>query len=300
MHIVIVGGTGFIGRALTEALLAAGWRVTVATRRSPAQASRVLPSGAAVLSWNAPGGLALPPGTDAVVNLAGASIARRWTQAAKRLILESRVGTTRAVVAALAAASARPRVLVNASAVGYYGRRGDEIVTEADGPGQDFLASVCRQWEAAAKEAEAAGIRVVLLRTGFVVGRGGAMRLMLLPYRLFLGGPLGSGQQWLPWIHLDDVVGLIRFALENEALQGPVNLTAPEPVRQEVFARALGRAMGRPAWLRTPEWALRTALGEMADMLLTGQRAVPAAALAAGYTFRRPDLDEALRSVAAH
>lgn len=302
MHVVVVGGTGFIGRALVDELVRAGRRVTVVTRREPAAAARVLPPGVNVVQWRGDEAAAswLPSDALAVVNLAGASIARRWTQRAKRLIVDSRVRTTRAVVSALTAAPAvdgRPRVLVNASAVGYYGPRGDEPVTEADGPGDDFLASVCRRWEAEAQAAEASGVRVVLLRTGFVVGRGGAMRLMTLPYRLFVGGPIGSGRQWMPWIHIDDVAGLIRFALDNGHVRGPLNVTAPEPVRHQEFAWTLGRVMGRPAWLRAPAFALRAVLGEMADMLLTGQRAVPAAALAAGYEFHLPDLEAALRSV---
>lgn len=330
MHVVVVGGTGFIGRALVQELLGAGHRVTVATRGSGGKARRELPPAVEIVTWPGADGSRrsdaenssqrgagdpsrrgitdsrgtdasgwLPSGADAVVNLAGAPIARRWTKAAKRLIIHSRVETTRAVVAALAQRTSEggPRILVNASAVGYYGPRGDEEVTEADTAGNDFLATVCLRWEEAAHEAEAFGVRVVRLRTGFVVGRGGAMRLMTLPYRLFVGGPLGSGRQWLPWVHIDDVVGLIRFCLENPAVRGPINVTAPEPVRHGDFARALGRAMGRPSRLRVPAFAVRAVLGEMADMLLTGQRAVPAAALAAGYSFRRPHLDAALRSV---
>src|SRR5690606_31494290 len=233
---------------------------------------------------------------DAVVNLAGAGIARRWTRAAKRLILDSRVRTTEAVVRALQRAGG-PRVLVNASAVGYYGPRGDERVTEREGPGDDFLARVCRAWEAAAVEAERAGVRVVRLRTGFVVGRGGGLRLMALPFRLFVGGPLGSGRQWMPWIHIEDVVGMIRFALDRDDVSGPLNVSAPEPVRNRDFAWGLGGVLGRPSVFPAPALALRLVMGEAADMILTGQRAVPEAALAAGYRFRFTDPEAALRDV---
>lgn len=297
MHVVVAGGTGFIGRALVDALLREGRRVTVLTRRSEEEARRVLPGGAAVVGWQGNEDTApLPADADAVVNLAGAGIARRWTRAAKRLILDSRVRTTEAVVRALQRAGG-PRVLVNASAVGYYGPRGDERVTEREGPGDDFLARVCRAWEAAAVEAERAGVRVVRLRTGFVVGRGGGLRLMALPFRLFVGGPLGSGRQWMPWIHIEDVVGMIRFALDRDDVSGPLNVSAPEPVRNRDFARALGRVLGRPSVFPAPALALRLVMGEAADMILTGQRSVPEAALAAGYRFRFTDPEAALRDV---
>jgi len=301
MHVVVAGGTGFIGTALVRRLVRDGRRVTVLTRRSEAEARKLLPRSVSVVRWQSGVPAApLPAEADAVVNLAGAAIARRWTQAAKRLIVDSRVQTTRAVVRALKerqSASGAPRVLVNASAVGYYGPRGDERVTERDGPGDDFLSHVCRQWEGAAVEAEDAGVRVVRLRTGFVVGRGGALPLMMLPFRLSVGGPLGSGRQWLPWVHLDDVVGLILFALEHEGVSGPLNVSAPEPVRNREFARVLGRVMRRPSWAPAPAPVMRAVLGEMADMILTGQRAVPEAALGAGYEFRHPDLEAALRDI---
>lgn len=301
MHVVVAGGTGFIGTALVRRLVRDGRRVTVLTRRSEAEARKLLPRSVSVVRWQSGVPAApLPAEADAVVNLAGAAIARRWTQAAKRLIVDSRVQTTRAVVRALKerqSASGAPRVLVNASAVGYYGPRGDERVTERDGPGDDFLSHVCRQWEGAAVEAEDAGVRVVRLRTGFVVGRGGALPLMMLPFRLLVGGPLGSGRQWMPWVHLDDVVGLILFALEHEGVSGPLNVSAPEPVRNREFARVLGRVMRRPSWAPAPAPVMRAVLGEMADMILTGQRAVPEAALGAGYEFRHPDLEAALRDI---
>lgn len=299
MHVVVAGGTGLIGGALVSELVRSGRRVTVLTRRPEAEARRRLPADVSVVRWAADGRAApLPADTDAVVNLAGAAIARRWTNAAKRLIVDSRLNSTRGIVSAIEAMEQRgkmPPVLINASAVGYYGPRGDEPVTEAGEAGDDFLARVCVQWEAAAMEAT--GARVVLLRTGFVVGRGGALPLMMLPFRLFVGGPLGSGQQWMPWIHIDDVVGLIQFALDNETITGPVNVSAPEPVQNREFARALGRVMRRPSFVPTPAWTMRLVLGGMAEMVLTGQRAVPRAALEAGYRFRFTDLEPALRDV---
>jgi uncharacterized protein (TIGR01777 family) len=236
--------------------------------------------------------------TDAVVNLAGASIADgRWSDARKRAIRESRVESTRALVAAMRTASPRPRVLVNASASGFYGDTGDDEVDEGMPAGSGFLADVCRAWEAEAVKAEPLEVRVVRARLGVILGPdGGALARMLLPFRAFIGGPLGSGRQWMSWIQRDDVVQLVRTAVENEALTGPVNVTAPSPVRNADFARVLGHVLDRPAVLPTPAFALRLALGEMATMLLTGQRVLPAAALAAGYEFRYPELDGALRA----
>src|SRR5690606_2379223 len=195
------------------------------------------------------------------------------------------------------ASSSPPRVLVNASAVGYYGPRGDEFVTETDPPGEDFLARVCREWEAAATAAEAAGVRVVRLRIGLVLGRGGALARMSLPFRFLVGGPIGSGKQWMPWIHIDDLTGRIRFYVEEDSLRGAVNGTAPNPVRNRDFARTLGRVLRRPALLPAPAFALRLVFGEMADMLLTGQRAIPKAGLAAGFRCRFTELEPALRAI---
>ncbi len=299
MRVVVSGGTGFIGRALTASLDGDGHEVIVLSRhRAPAVAP-----GAQVVRWRGGADDAqgewrrLVDGADAMVNLAGASLADgRWTETRRRAILESRVRATRALVQAMADAGTRPQALVSASAVGYYGPLGDERVTEAHGPGSDFLAGVCAAWEEEARAAEALGVRVVLLRTGLVLGRGGgALPRLAMPFRLFLGGPLGGGRQWMPWIHIDDVVGIIRLALERGDMAGPVNVTAPGPVRNREFARALGRALGRPAVLPAPAFALRLALGDMADaLLLSGQRAVPERAAKAGYAFRHADLTRAL------
>jgi uncharacterized protein (TIGR01777 family) len=238
-------------------------------------------------------------GADAVINLAGESIgAGRWTAARKQRILDSRVLATRSLVGAIQRSDRKPAVFVSGSAVGYYGPRGDELVTEADEPGSDFLASVCRAWEAEALAASPA-TRVVLLRTGLPLARdGGALQRMLPPFRMFVGGPLGSGRQHWPWIHRDDWVALVHWAIDASDVHGAVNASAPQPVTNQAFARALGRALHRPAVLPAPPFALRLLLGEMADaLLLSGQRAIPAHAEQFGFRFRFPDLDGALRAI---
>jgi uncharacterized protein (TIGR01777 family) len=237
---------------------------------------------------------------EAIVNLAGEPLAaRRWNGAQKMRILESRVGTTRALVDAVNVAQTRPRVLVNASAVGFYGDRGDEALDESAGPGKGFLSKVCQAWEGEAMRAEALGLRVVRLRFGIVLAAdGGALARMLPPFRFFIGGPLGNGRQWMSWIHRDDVTGIVLDTLTNDGYRGPVNVTSPQPVTNRDFAKALGAAVARPAVLPAPAPLLRLALGEMADMLLTGQRALPTVAQRLGYNFRYPQLTAALRASA--
>ncbi len=239
-------------------------------------------------------------GVSAVVHLAGEPIAQRWTEEAKQRIRSSRVEGTRRLVDSLASLSQRRAVLVAASAVGYYGSRGDEILTETSTVGSGFLAEVCADWERATACAEGLGIRAVSLRIGLVLGHGGgALAKMLVPFRLGIGGRLGTGNQWLSWIHLDDLIALIRFAIESPSLSGPVNATAPNPVTNAAFTRELGRVLGRPAVLPVPGFALRLLYGEMSEVLLEGQRVVPAAAQAAGFHFRYPELPAALKSALA-
>jgi uncharacterized protein len=287
MKVVIGGANGLIGSALAAALRARGDQVVALVRK---------PRGVGEVKWD---GHSVPPGAldgaDAAVNLSGANIgARRWSEAYKKEILDSRVAPTRAFVEGMRGTGARPRVFVNASAVGVYGGRRDEEVTEETGPGDDFLASVCAATEAEARRAEDLGVRTVLLRTGVVLAReGGALKQMLPPFKAFVGGPIGSGAQWFPWIHLADEVGLILWAMEG-AVRGPLNAVAPEPVRMKEFAQALGRALHRPALLSVPPLVLRLGLGEMAEVLLQGQRAVPRKALDSGYRFRFPELSAAL------
>jgi hypothetical protein len=299
MRVLITGGTGIIGSALARDLVAAGHEV-VALTRDPARATG-LPPGVTAAGWDArtaAGWGHLAAGA-AIVNLAGESIAGgRWTAERKRRIHDSRVGAGEAVMAAIRAAAPRPRVLLQASAVGYYGPRGDEPVDESAPPGGDFLARVCIDWEAATAEAEALGVRRAVLRTGVVLARdGGALPKMLLPFRLFAGGPVGGGRQQVSWIHLADEVGAIRFLLERDDARGPFNLTAPEPVSNREFARAAGRVLRRPSFFPGPAAAMRLVLGEMADILLTGQRAVPKRLLELGYRFCFPSLDPALEDL---
>jgi uncharacterized protein (TIGR01777 family) len=302
MRVVVTGATGFVGRPLVRALLDAGHAVTAWTR-DPARAAEALPAACAVARWDGAAAAAGLRAAHAVVHLAGAGIAeRRWTAAHKRAVHESRVAGTRALVRGIAALppAERPQTLVGASAIGWYGDRGDEVLDESSPPGRGFLPDVCRAWEAETLAARDLGLRVVVLRTGVVLGaRGGALRAMLPPFRLGVGGRLGSGRQWMSWIHLDDLVGLYRFALEHAALGGVVNAVAPAPVTNAEFTRALARALGRPAVLPVPALALRVALGEASALLLESQRVLPAAARAAGFAFRHPELSGALADLAS-
>ena len=295
MKVVVTGGTGFLGRGLVAALLRKGDEVLVVTRE-PAT-SRV-PEPAHAVSWD--GLPAAVDGADAVVNLAGETIAQRWTAAAKTRIVESRATAAGRVGEALRAVRARPSVLVNASAVGFYGNRGDEELTEKSPAGSGFLAETTFAWEEAARRAAPEGVRLVLPRTGIVLGEeGGALSKMLLPFRLGVGGPLGSGTQWMPWIHRDDLVALLVAALGDPRFEGPVNATAPAPVTMREFAAVLGRVLRRPAFAPAPAFAIRAAMGEMASLVLDGQRALPEKALALGFPFRFPDLEPALRDLLA-
>ncbi len=302
MRLFVTGGTGFIGRPLCQALVQAGHEVAVVTRAPEAQPRLAQgPGMATFVSWERgqwEGALAEAKG---IINLAGESIAaHRWTPRQKLRLWESRVGLTHRLIEALSTSSRRPAVLLNASAVGYYGPRGDEELTETAGPGQDFLGQLCQAWEAEARRAEALGLRVVRLRIGLVLAAdGGALAKLLPPFRAFLGGPLGSGRQWWSWIHREDVLELIQWALEHPDVSGPLNLTAPEPARMRELAAALGAALRRPAWLPAPSVALRLLLGEMAEVLVSGQRAMPAAALKGGYAFKYPHLQHALAACLA-
>lgn len=291
-HVAITGASGLVGRALVASLETAGHRITRLVRRAPATASEV--------RWDPEAGTDLTDlgAVDAIVHLAGESIAGgRWTARRKEAIRASRVRGTASLTAALARMSRPPRVVISASAVGIYGDRNDELLTEAAASGTGFLADVGREWEGATGPAEAAGIRVVHTRFGIVLSRdGGALGKMLTPFRLGLGGRLGSGRQWMSWVALDDVVGGIEHALRTDALRGPVNVTAPTPVTNAEFTATLARVLHRPAVIPVPATALRLVLGELADAaLLTGQRVIPAALLASGYRFHFPTLASALQ-----
>ncbi len=296
MRVTVSGASGLIGGALVAALRARGDTVT-ALSRDPGRAQAAL--GVPAFRWDP---VAEPPpatalaGRDAVVHLAGETIAQRWTAAAKRAIKDSRVLGTRNLVACLEALDgARPAVLVSGSAVGYYGPHAEEPLDEDTAPGQDFLAQVCVAWEAEAQRASQLGLRVARLRSGVVLDpRGGALAQMLLPFRLGLGGPVAGGHQYVSWIHPEDLVRLIITILEGPGWSGAVNGTAPEPVTNRELARALGRALHRPAVLPVPGALLRIRYGEMATLLTSGARVLPAKALVHGYAFSHPSLDEAL------
>ncbi len=294
MRILVTGATGFIGRSLVERLAARGDRLTL-TSRDPAGVRPPTPDTEVV------GALPELSGFDAVVGLAGEPIlGRRWSAAQKARIVGSRVEGTGDVVLALERADPRPAVLVNASAIGFYGDRGDELLDERSRPGSDFLAEVCLDWEASANRARDLGVRTVLLRTGVVLGPGGgALKKMLPLFRLGLGGPIGSGAQWMSWIHRDDLVRMILFALDTPEVEGPLNGTAPNPVTGKNFTAELGRVLRRPAFLPAPGFGLRLVLGEAASMLLASQRCSADRALEFGFHFDHPELAEALAALLA-
>ena len=296
MKILVTGATGLIGRSLCRALTDESHTVAAVSR------SAVKPQGLAVAEvyrWDPQSG-PLPQsaldGVDAVVNLAGEPLdARRWSDQQKRLIRDSRIITTRNLVEGLRSVDRKPAVLVSGSAVGFYGDRGDEQLEETAPAGHGFMSEVCEEWEREAARATELGVRVVQVRTGVVLsGEGGALQKMLAPFKLGLGGPLGSGKQWFPWIHIKDIVGIFRHAVLTATLAGPVNGVAPEPVTNREFTRELARALHRPGFLPVPEMALRVLMGEMSAVLFGSQRVVPKAALASGYEFHHPLLTQAL------
>lgn len=300
MRVIVTGGSGLIGRALVESLIAHEHRAVIVSRNPDRLTG--LPDGVEAERWDAADAARfaeIATGADAIVHLAGESIASgRWTAERKRRIRDSRVRATTAVASALGQVENGPRVLLQGSAVGFYGPRGDEVVDEGAMPGSDFLAEVCRDWEAASAAVEERGVRRAILRTGVVLARdGGALPRMALPFKLFGGGPVGSGDQWLPWIHLADEVEAIRLLLESSQAAGPFNLTAPEPVTNRELAKALGRALGRPSFVPTPGFVLKLALGEMSTIVLDGQRAVPRALLDLGYAFRFERIADALADI---
>jgi uncharacterized protein len=297
MKILVTGSTGLVGTALVPVLMRAGHTVCRLVR--PTTVVKSGSNDGFQVAWNPAtgelGGAAV--GADAVVNLAGASVAdKRWTPARKAELRSSRTDTTRALVSALAKMSTRPRVLVSASATGVYGSCGDEMLTEESKPGTDFLASLAKEWEAEAAKAEVLGIRVVLVRLGIVLAReGGALPRIMLPFRFFAGGKIGSGSQWMSWIALEDVVEILRLALETGNIRGPINVISPQPVQNIEFTRVLARTIHRPALFPAPAFALRFALGEMADaLLLSSLRVLPQKLQQLGYSFLHADLGATL------
>jgi hypothetical protein len=300
MKILVPGSTGLVGTALVSRL--AGEGQTVCRLMRPQSKSTAESKDGFNVAWNPAtgelGGAGV--GADAVVNLAGASIADgRWTAERKMLLRTSRIDTTRALVNALAKMNARPRVLVSASAIGIYGNRGDELLTEESKAGEDFLAGLAKEWEAEALKAEALGIRVVLARFGIILARaGGALPKMMLPFKFGAGGKLGSGKQWMSWVMLEDVVGILKLAIENTSVRGPVNVVGPQAVQNAEFTKVLAKAMHRPALFPAPAFALRLALGEMADaLLLSSQRVAPQVLEKLGYRFLHSELAAALNAL---
>jgi uncharacterized protein (TIGR01777 family) len=305
MRVFVTGGTGLVGSRLVRQLLARGDQLVVLTRRY-AHARQALGPNVALVEGDP---MRAGPWTDqladcdAVVHLAGENIfARRWSAYFKNLLVDSRVQSTRNIADALLRLPRRPagqgRVVVNASAVGIYGPRGDEEITEESPPGNDFLAHLCLEWEKAARTVESAGIRAVQVRIGVVLDpAGGALAKLLTPFKMFAGGPVGTGKQWMPWIHHEDLTGLFLLALDTPPCAGPLNGTAPNPVTNKDFSTALGHALHRPSVVWTPGFALRLLLGEAADVVTTGQRVLPKKALALGYTFKYPTLDVALKQM---
>jgi uncharacterized protein (TIGR01777 family) len=299
MRITIAGASGFIGKALVAHLEHAGHAIHILGRKP----RKGLSPGASFSIWDPEREDPLAEGiasANAVIHLAGEPVAQRWTPSAKRHIRSSRVDGTQRLVKTLSSLARPPEILVTASAVGYYGDRADEVLGESSGPGAGFLPEVCVAWERAAETAVAAGIRVVMVRTGLVLGKdGGALDRMLPPFRIGLGGKLGSGRQWMPWIHLDDLCRLFEFALKTPRIHGPLNGVGPNPVRNAEFTVALGRALRRPAILPIPEFAIRILYGEMSQILFHSQRAMPLAAQEAGFQFHHPELFATLKEMVA-
>jgi uncharacterized protein len=306
LRVTVSGATGLIGRALIAALQARGAELTVLSRdpaRAPATLAAAGLKPVETVPWDPlkdPAPAQAISGREAVLHLAGENVAQRWTARAKQAIRATRVSGTRHLLDGIRGARDRPAVLVSASAIGYYGAHGEEPLDEEAPPGEGFLARVCADWETEAGRGSELGVRVILLRTGILLDpAGGALAKMLPPFRLGLGGPVAGGRQYVSWIHRDDVVGIVLAALSDERWSGPVNATAPEPCTNRDFSRTLGRVLKRPALVPVPGLALRLLYGEMAEVLTTGARVVPAKPLVLGYRFERPQLDGALRSLLA-
>lgn len=302
MKIILSGGTGFIGKPLFNELVKKQHKIVVLTKH-PSSLRHLESDFVELVRWDRKtlddSWVNYVNGSDVVINLCGEPISDiRWTKEQKEIIASSRIDSTKALVAAIEKASEKPTTLINASAVGYYGHVESVDVTEDFPKGEGFLANTCYRWEKAAYEARAFGTRVVTLRTGVVLGKGGgALRKMVPPFEMYTGGYPGSGKQWFPWIHRDDIVGAIIFAQENSTISGPINVTAPNPVTMKDFCVALGKALGKPCWGPIPSVVIRAVMGEMADMVLQGQKAIPKVLLNAGYSFRFKYVEEALEAI---
>lgn len=294
MHILITGGTGFIGNYLVNTLLSRGDTVTIVSR-TPGKYRK---KGVAYASWD-DDLTAIMETVDAVINLAGSNLFdNRWTDSVRKSILNSRIKATESMVNAIKGAKNKPKVFISGSAVGYYGPRGADILDESQPSGQDFLAKVCIAWEHEAQKLNDPSVRLVIARIGIVQQTdNGALQKMLLPFKLYGGGPLGHGSQYYPWVHMDDMVQALLFCIDNSEIEGPVNISAPTPVTMDEFASTLGKVMGRPSWFRVPEFMLKIAIGDSATSILASLRAVPNKLLEHGYRFRHPNLEHALRDI---
>lgn len=299
MRVIVTGGSGLIGRVLVESLAQDGHEVIVLSRK-PGSVKN-LPKGVRAEKWDgqtAQGWGKLADGVGAIVNLAGATISDRWSDTHKKEIRDSRVNAGQAIVEAVKAASQKPGVAIQSSAVGFYGPRGSEEITEEAKAGSDFLASVCKDWEASTVELESLGVRRVIVRTGVVLDEnGGALPKMVMPVKMFVGGPLGSGKQYFPWIHLADEVAAIRWLIDNPKASGVYNLSAPTPMTNKEFTQAIGKVLGRPTFMSVPAVAMKTIFGEMSTLLLDGQREVPARLVKEGFKFKFTNAEAALRDV---
>lgn len=298
MNIAITGGTGFVGSALTESFVNDGHSVYILTRNPD---NKPVKKGVTYVKWLKDGAEPAKelPNIHAIVNLAGESInSGRWTEERKQRILDSRISSTREIISIIQQLDKKPRVLVNASAIGYYGSSLDQSFTENNTEaGNDFLADVSKKWEDEAMNAQNHGVRTVLTRFGIVLGEEGALPLMVLPYKLFIGGKLGDGRQWYSWVHIQDVIGMIRFAVDHESVQGPLNVTAPEPKRMNDFGKTVAEVLNRPHWIPVPEAPMQAALGEKSGIVLKGQCVLPQKAKELGYPFRYIKLKDALENL---
>lgn len=298
MHIVIAGGSGFVGKQLQKFLLEQKHQVTILTRNPKKIANSKLLHAVSWLQESSRPENELK-NVDAIINLAGESInGIRWTKEKKKKIIESRIASTQEIIRIIDKLHPKPQILINASAIGYYGMSETKIYTEAAvTEAEDFLATVVRRWEEEASKANHYGIRIVFARLGLVLGKGGALPLMLLPYSLRIGGTIGTGRQWVSWIHIEDVARLIEFAIMNEQISGPLNVTAPYPVRMKEFGKNISAVKHSPHWLPVPSWTMKVGLGEMSNMLLKGQNVIPEKALKYGFEFRYSEIKEALAKI---
>ncbi|MCT2534386.1 TIGR01777 family oxidoreductase [Aquibacillus koreensis] len=297
MHIAVTGGTGFIGSKVTESLIKQGHHIYVLTRSPDKHENTEQITYVGWLKETYKPETELP-NLDAIINLAGDSLFGYWTETKKQRIIDSRIQATENAVALIEKLDQKPSVFINASAIGFYGTSDTETFTEnTTTPGNDFLAEVTSQWEQTAKKANELGVRTVFTRFGIVLGKEGALPMMALPFKMFAGGKVGTGEQWMSWVHVDDVVEMIKFSLHHSNVEGALNVTAPNPVRNKAFSKTLARVLGRPYWLPAPAFAMKTILGEMSLLVLEGQCVKPNKATESGYTFLYPELTEALREI---